>query len=106
MQLDRALGGAELCPVMHGKAQVDDGRIDADRLVLEAKFLPARRDGGDRLEQAVEDLLEQFPRTMTIGIGQRERAGTSIPRWALSLATARLRSLAGSRRGPTGRTAC
>ena len=71
MQLDRALGGTELCPVIHGKAQVDDGRIDADQFVLESKFLLAHRFGGDRLEQSVEDLLEQFPRTMAVGVGQR-----------------------------------
>ena len=71
MQLDCALGGAELCPVIHGKAQIDDGRIDADQFVLEAKLLLAHHFGGDRLEQAVEDLLEQFPRSMAVGVGQR-----------------------------------
>ena len=71
MQLDRALGGAELCPVVHREAQIDDGRIDADQLVLEAKLLLAHRFGGDRLEQAVEDLLEQLPRSMAVGVGQR-----------------------------------
>lgn len=71
MQLDRALGGAELRPVIHGQAQIDDGRIDADQFVLEAELLLAHRLGGDGLEQAVEDLLEQFPRTMPVGVRQR-----------------------------------
>ena len=87
MQLDRALGGAELCPVIHGEAQIDDGRIDADQFVLETELFLAHRFGGDRLEQAVEDLLEQFPRTMTVGAGQRRarrRLDTQVGEFALT----------------------
>lgn len=72
MRLDRALGATELRPVIHGKAQIDDGRIDADQFVLEAKLLLlAHRLGDDCREQTVEDLFEQFPRPMPAGVGQR-----------------------------------
>ena len=71
MQLDRALGALSLGPVIQRQAQVDDSRIDTDEFVLETEFLLAHPFGRDRLEQALEDLLEQLPRTMTGGVGQR-----------------------------------
>jgi len=79
MQFDRALGAAELRPVVHGQAQVDHGRIKADQFVLEAELLLAHDLGGDDLEQAIEHLFEQFPRAMAIGIGQRRTGGGFYP---------------------------
>ena len=71
MQLDRAFGAPELRPVIHGEAQIDHGRIDADQLVLETELLLPHRLGGDSLEQPVEHLLEKLPRAMRVGVGQR-----------------------------------
>ena len=74
MQFHRALGAAKSGPVVHRQAKVDRGRVDTDQLIREAELLFALRLDDDLLEQAVEDLLEQLPRTVAVGIGQR-RAG-------------------------------
>ena len=68
MQFDCTFGSAELRPVIQRQAQVDHGGVEAHQLVLEPKFLLAHRLGGNDVEQPVEHLLEQLPRTMAIGV--------------------------------------
>ena len=75
MQLDRPFGAAKLGPVVHRQAQIDDGRVETDQLVLETEFLPAHRSGRDRGEQPVEHLFKQLPRSMAVGVGQRRAGG-------------------------------
>ena len=77
MQLGRALGGTELRPVIHGQAQINHGRIGADQFVLGTELLFANRFLGDDLKQSVKYFLEQRPRAMTVGVGQR-RARRSL----------------------------
>jgi hypothetical protein len=71
VQLNGTFSAAVLRPIVHRQAQVDHGRVEADPLVLEAERVYALRLGGDRLEQSVEALLEQLPRTVAVRVGQR-----------------------------------
>lgn len=75
MQLGRALGAAELRPVMHRQTQVDDGRVQADQLVPEAESLFASSLGRHNAVQIVEDLIEQLPGAVSVGIGQGRTGG-------------------------------
>ena len=56
---------------MQRQAQVNHRGIQTDQFVLEPKLPRADDLGRNRLKQAVKDLLEQFPRPVRIGIGQR-----------------------------------
>ena len=70
MELDGSLGAAELCPVIHGQAEVDDRGIQAVELVLAAEL--AR--GSERLaaaQQGMEEVLEEGCRTVRVGLGER-----------------------------------
>ena len=73
-QLDRTRGAAVLRPIVHRQAQVDHGRVEADQRVLEAECMFAHGCSRHDVEQLVEHLLAQFPRTMAIDVGAR-RAG-------------------------------
>src|ERR1039458_7109310 len=70
MQFDGSLGSAKFRPVVHREAKVNDGRIQTDQLILEAKLLLPDRLGSDGLEKFVKHFLEQLPRAMAICIGQ------------------------------------
>ncbi len=70
VQLHRTLGAAEMRPVVHRQAQVNRRRVDAYQLVLETEFALADHLGCNLVEQIVEDLLEQLPRPVPIGVGK------------------------------------
>ena len=89
VQLDRTLGAAEPRPIVHGQAQVNDVRVEADQLVLDAELLFAHGFGCHDVEQAVEDLLEQLSGAMSIDVGQR-RAGRGFDAQMGQLALAAL----------------
>jgi hypothetical protein len=82
VQLDRTRGAAVLRPIVHRQAQVDHGRVEADQRVLEAEFMFAHGCSRHDVEQPVEHLLAQFPRTMAIGVGARRAGSASMLRWA------------------------
>ena len=87
VQLDGALGALELGPVIHRQAQVDDGRVDAHELVLEAELALAGGLGRDLGVKAVEDLFEQLPGTVRVGVRQRRaRRGSDAQMRQLALA--------------------
>lgn len=65
------LGAAVRRPIAHRQAQVDPDRVEDDQCVLKAELVGALRLGGDRLEQSLEDLLEQLPRTVAVCVGER-----------------------------------
>ena len=69
MQFHRSLGLAEGRPIVHAQTQINHAGVHAQELVLEAQLLFWRQ----ALCQAkliVEDLLEQLPRALRVGVGQ------------------------------------
>ena len=75
MQLDRALRAAELRPVEHVEAQVDDAGVQAAKRILEAKAsLRTRRHGPRLAKHGVKHVLVYLPGPVPIRIAQR--AGT------------------------------
>jgi hypothetical protein len=110
MQLDRSFGTAKLCPVEHLQTEIDHRRIQAKKLVLETKGLR----GGDSLttsKQLYEDLLEELPWPVGIGVGEGRafrgisnskvvelsldagQTSTNLKAWSLRLAARRLCAL-------------
>jgi hypothetical protein len=79
MEFNRPLGAAEMSPVIHLQTQINDGRIHADQPILESE--PFLSDGLNptSLKELEEDLLIEFPGTVSIGIGQARMAGSSDP---------------------------
>ena len=87
VQFDGALGAAELGPVEHGGAQVDDRRIQADELVFKPELAAAGDLGLAAAEQGLEHGAVQLPRPMLVGVGQG-RAGRRLDPQVLELALA------------------
>lgn len=71
MELDRGLCAAKLRSVVHRPIQINRGRVETDHLVLETERVFVLRLGVDRLEQPEEDLSEQLPWTVAVGVRQR-----------------------------------
>jgi len=69
MELDSALGLAEVSPGEKAETKVDGGRIEAEQLVLETEFpLLSRALAAEEITQVKENLLIQLPGTMGIGV--------------------------------------
>ena len=69
MQFHRSLGLAESRPIVHVQAQINHAGVQAQELILEAQLLFGRQ----ALCQAkliVEDLLEDLPGPLGVGVGQ------------------------------------
>ena len=77
VQFDGPLGAAELRPVEYFQAKVNDRCIQAVELVLEAKGLRGR-DSLAAPEQLHEDLFEELPGPVRIGVG-KSRTLRGIP---------------------------
>jgi len=89
VQLDGALGAAELGPVEHGGTQVDHRRVQADQLVLEPELAAPGDLGLAAAEQRLEHRAVELPRPMLVGVGQRRaRGGLDAQVLELALATA------------------
>ena len=73
VQLHRALRAPKRGPRKQLGAQIDDGRVEAEQLVLEAELLRARH-GTAAGQQLVEDLLVQWPGMVRIRERQRGAA--------------------------------
>ncbi len=70
VQLDGSFGTPELRPVIKGGAQIDDGRVQTEQFVLEAKLAsPAVGQLLTTGQQFQEHRLIQLPGAMLIGVG-------------------------------------
>jgi hypothetical protein len=74
VQFDGAFGPAELGPVEEGRAQVDDGGVQAHQLVLEPERPPALGQGLTARQERLEHGAIELPRAMLVRIGQRGAA--------------------------------
>ena len=73
MDLDGALGAAKGGPIVQAEAEVDDGGVERDQCVLEAKRpLALRRQPLAAGQKLLEDGLIKLPGPMSVGV--RERA--------------------------------
>lgn len=71
MQLHRALGAAELRPIVKFQTEINDAGIQTDQLVFEAKSrLPCAGLRPATLQHLEKDSLINFPGSMLIGVGQ------------------------------------
>ena len=70
VELDRPLRLPEGGPIKKRSAEIDDGGIQTEELILEAKLLCAR-DGPALLEKLIEQLLVELPGSFLIRVGQR-----------------------------------
>jgi hypothetical protein len=69
MQFYCSLGLAEACPVEHAQAQINDGGVQAQELILETQFfLGCQALGQGQL--IVKQMFEQLPGAPGIGVGQ------------------------------------
>src|SRR5215211_7144643 len=92
MQFHRTLGPTPMSPVKHAGTQLDGGAVESQQAIFESKFLP----GTDRLalgQQIVEQLLEQLPRPMGVGIGQGRTFGFPLQPQVLQFALATLQTV-------------
>jgi hypothetical protein len=71
MQLHSTLRAPKPCPVIHRHTQINRRGVQAHQLVLEPEFSLAIDLGNHLVEQPVEDPLEELPRAVLVGIGQR-----------------------------------
>ena len=69
MQLDGAFGAAVLRPVEDRGAQLDQGSVETEQLVLEAEAM-ASGDFAAAAQQLIEDAAVQLPGTVLVGVGQ------------------------------------
>ncbi len=76
VQFDRSLGPSEMGPVKDAQTEIDGGRIEADQLVLESKFLLSRNLASTSIKQLNKQMLIELPGTVLIRIGQGGSAGS------------------------------
>jgi len=69
VELHRSLGPAVRGPVKERSAELDEGGIETEELVLEAELLPWG-DGLALVEELVKNLLVELPGPLLIGIGK------------------------------------
>ena len=70
VRFEAPIGARELRSIIYGQAQVDQGRVEADRLALEVGLLFAHGVGRHGLKETGEDPLEQIPRTVVVRVGE------------------------------------
>src|ERR1700680_2355010 len=95
VQLDGSFGTPELRPVIKGGAQIDDGRVQTEQFVLEARLAPpAMRQFLTAGQQFQKHRLIQLPGAMLIGVGQGRARGSSRHSQMLQLPSGGCQSLA------------
>jgi len=95
VQLDRSFRGAELRPVEYGRAQIDNSGIQAQQFTRQAQLCTGFGHAQPLLaihEQLMKHRLEQLPRPVAIGIGQRGTCRRLRQPQMLQLALAGLQS--------------
>jgi len=70
VQFDSPFGTPKFRPVKESHRKIDDGRIQAEQLILEPKLLLSDKLLGTSLMELEKDPWVKFPRAMFIGIGQ------------------------------------
>jgi len=76
MELNGALGLAEISPGKHAETEVDYGGIEAEQLILEAKlFLFTGALAVAEISQMEEGILVKLPWSMGAGVGKRALGG-------------------------------
>jgi len=69
MKLDRSFRLAERGPIKERGAEVDDGGVETEKLVLETELLLSRGDGPALVKKLIKHLLIELPGPFLIGIG-------------------------------------